>query len=219
VCNVTTSSDDASLSRTIVLMAQSLKMKTVAEGVETQGQLAFLCRIKCDVAQGYYFSRPVPADVLSAILNQQVGMPPVPQCAQEQRTLLLVDDEENVLSALARVFRKDGCKILQTTSVHTAFELLAVHPVQVIISDQRMPTMSGIDFLSKVKEIHPETVRIVLSGYTELDSVLHALNSGAVYRFFTKPWDDGFLRDQLRAAFEYHWLLYGRPQHEAGSNA
>nr|WP_229496656.1 EAL domain-containing protein [Massilia polaris] len=211
VRNITTDANDASLTKTIVLMAKSLKMKTVAEGVETQGQLGFLSSIKCDVVQGFYLSKPINAAALTELLRKQKGHPVVPRESVPERTILLLDDEPHVLSALKRAFRNEGYQILQTTSAIEAFELLAMHRVQVIISDQRMPIMSGTTFLSKVKELHPETIRIILSGYTELNSVIDAINHGAVYRFFTKPWDDQNLRDQIREAFEHQWLLHGRP--------
>lgn len=211
VRNITTDPNDASLTKTIVLMAKSLKMKTVAEGVETQGQLGYLSAIKCDVVQGFYFSKPVNAAALTKMLREQMGHPIVPRGSVFERTILLLDDEPHMLSALQRVFRNEGYQILQTTSALEAFELLAMHRVQVIISDQRMPIMSGTTFLSKVKELHPETIRIILSGYAELESVIDAINHGAVYRFFTKPWDDQDLRDQIREAFEHQWLLHGRP--------
>jgi len=124
--------------------------------------------------------------------------------ADERKTLLLLDDEENILRALARVFRRDGYRILSTTSISEAFKLLAENDVQVIISDQRMPEMSGTEFFSQVKAIHPETVRIVLSGYTDLKSVTDAINEGAIYKFLTKPWDDKQIRDQIQQAFQYH---------------
>ena len=93
-----------------------------------------------------------------------------------------------------RLLRRDGYKILMTTRAQDAFELLAKHDVQVILSDQRMPEMSGTEFFSRVKDLHPDTMRIVLSGYTDLKSVTDAINQGAIYRFLTKPWDDEQLR-------------------------
>lgn len=209
--NVTTDVDDALLTKSILLLAQSLKMKTVAEGVETQGQLNFLSAHKCDAVQGFYFSRPVTAQALTAMLSSDIGLPVMPQATGRERTVLLLDDDPDVLNALARLFRKDGYQILQTTTTAEGFELLATHRVQVIISDQRMGTMSGTAFLGKVKELYPDTIRIILSGYTEPASVIDAINGGAVYRFLTKPWDDHVLRDQLREAFEHHWLIYGKP--------
>ncbi len=119
-----------------------------------------------------------------------------------ERTLLLVDDEENITSALMRLLRRDGYRILRANSGEAGLALLAQNEVGVIISDQRMPEMSGVEFLSKVREAYPDTVRIVLSGYTELNSVTDAINRGAVYKFLTKPWEDDLLRANVEEAFQ-----------------
>lgn len=121
-----------------------------------------------------------------------------------ERTLLLVDDEDNILSALRRVFRREGYRILCADGGEAALGLLNEHEVGVIVSDQRMPGMSGVDFLSRVKARYPDTVRIVLSGYTELESITEAINRGAIYKFLTKPWEDDLLRDHVREAFDFH---------------
>jgi len=119
-----------------------------------------------------------------------------------ERTLLLVDDEENITSALVRLLRRDGYNILRANSGPEGLAMLAQRKVGVIISDQRMPGMTGTEFLSKVKELYPDTVRIVLSGYTELNSVTDAINRGAVYKFLTKPWEDDLLRSNVEEAFQ-----------------
>lgn len=118
-----------------------------------------------------------------------------------ERTLLLVDDEENITAALVRLLRRDGYTILRANSGKAGLELLAQHEVGVIISDQRMPEMTGVEFLSRVKELYPATLRIVLSGYTELNSVTDAINRGAIYKFLTKPWEDELLRANIEEAF------------------
>jgi len=122
------------------------------------------------------------------------------------RTLLLVDDEENITSALTRLLRRDGYNILRANSGKAGLELLKSNQVGVIISDQRMPEMSGTEFLTKVKVLYPDTVRIVLSGYTELKSVTEAINQGAVYKFLTKPWEEDQLRANVEDAFQRHEL-------------
>lgn len=120
------------------------------------------------------------------------------------RTILLVDDDENISASLTRLLRRDGYQILRANSGQEGFALLAQHKVGVIISDQRMPGMTGTEFLSKVREQYPDTVRIVLSGYTELNSVTEAINRGAVYKFLTKPWEDDLLRAHVEEAFQRH---------------
>ena len=82
-----------------------------------------------------------------------------------------------------------------------AFEMMAKQPAQVVISDQRMPDMSGTEFLSRIRQLYPDTIRMVLTGYTDLESVTGAINRGAIYKFLTKPWDDDQLREEIREAF------------------
>lgn len=124
------------------------------------------------------------------------------------RTILLVDDEENITSALSRVLRRDGYSILRANSGADGLALLAQHAVGVIVSDQRMPGMTGTEFLSQVKELYPDTMRIVLSGYTELSSVTDAINHGAVYKFLTKPWEDDLLRENIQEAFQHYEMKF-----------
>lgn len=116
-------------------------------------------------------------------------------------TLLLVDDEVNILSSLRRLVRPDGYQVLTANGGESALALLDRQPVDVIVSDQRMPGMTGTEFLRRVRERFPDTIRIVLSGYTELDSVTSAINDGAVYKFLTKPWVDEQLRSNISEAF------------------
>src|ERR1700694_4110849 len=123
---------------------------------------------------------------------------------EHTQTLLLVDDETNVLNALMRVLRRNGYRILTATCAEEALDILAREDVQVIISDQRMPGMSGTELLSKIKDTHPETVRIVLSGYADLDAVTEAVNRGVIYQFIAKPWNDEELRLQIQDAFRIY---------------
>ncbi|MDO9047369.1 MAG: response regulator [Methylobacter sp.] len=126
------------------------------------------------------------------------------EAPQTSRTILLVDDEINIINALKRTLRPDGYTILTANSGEEGLALLAKHEVGVIVSDQRMPHMTGVEFLRKVKVLYPKTLRIVLSGYTELESVTSAVNEGAICKFLTKPWNDGLLRDNIREAFQYY---------------
>ncbi|MDP5240401.1 response regulator [Uliginosibacterium sp. 31-16] len=121
-------------------------------------------------------------------------------------TLLLVDDEENILAALRRLLRKDGYHLLCAGSGQAGLDILATEKVDVIISDQRMPNMVGTVFLGKARELSPHSVRIILSGYTDLDSVTAAINDGAVYKFLTKPWDDEILRLSIKEALSHKWV-------------
>ena len=206
--DVTSSPDAASIVRAIVQMAHSLKMEVIAEGVETAAQLSYLRRNGCDQIQGYYFSKPLPLPEAEEMLSKEKRL--AMQDTEVQRspnTLLLVDDEANILSTLKRMFHKDDYTILCAGSAAEGFELLALHAVQVILCDQRMPVMNGTEFLDRVKEMYPDTLRIILSGYTDLNSIIDAINRGSVYRFYTKPWDNKEMRENIQAAFRHYWLL------------
>lgn len=133
-------------------------------------------------------------------------VPTDPAGATHQRTLLLVDDEENMISSLTRLLRREGYRILTAGGGAEGLEILANNRVDVIVSDQRMPQMTGVEFLRQVKIKYPETVRIVLSGYTELQSITDAINEGAIYKFLTKPWDDDQLRSNIQEAFRHKEL-------------
>lgn len=201
VRDITENPVNAAIATAAIVMARSLNLSVLAEGVETEAQAAFLRARRCDSMQGFLFSKALPAEEFSALLlgNKRLLMAELPR--ESVQTLLLVDDEPNILSSLSRLLRREGYTILKATSPIEAFELLAKHPTQVVISDQRMPEMSGTEFLSRVRQLYPDTVRLVLTGYTDLESVTGAINRGAIYKFLTKPWDDDQLREQIREAF------------------
>ncbi len=192
---------EAAISRTIIAMGHQLGMTVIANGVESQAQLGFLRRNDCDVFQGYMFGEPMSADAAGMTLRRRYLRPDAFAENRPDRTILLLDDEENVLRSLVRLFRRDGYRILAAGNVRDAFDLLAVNDVQVILSDQRMSDMSGTEFLGRVKMLYPGTIRLVLSGYTDLNTVTEAINRGAIYRFLTKPWNDDELREHIRQAF------------------
>lgn len=125
---------------------------------------------------------------------------------ESARHLLLVDDELNVVHSLQRALRSAGMTIHTATTPARAFELLAQYPIGVVLSDQRMPEMTGSEFLKRVKTLYPATRRIVLSGYTELQSITAAINQGAISKFLTKPWNDDELLQALQSAFEDYEL-------------
>jgi len=121
-------------------------------------------------------------------------------------TVLFVDDEVNILKALQRLLRHEEMNVLSTDRASEALEIVAREPVQVVVTDQRMPEMSGVDLLSKVRERQPDVVRMLLTGYTEIDVAVDAINRGQIYRLVTKPWNDDELRATIRQALD-HWDL------------
>ncbi len=202
VPDVTAPAQDVSITRAIITMAHQLQMKVLAEGVESEGQATLLAANQCDQMQGYWFSAAVPAAAIEAMLREGRQIDPaLLDRRARQPTLLLVDDEENIVAALRRLLRAEGWLVLGATSAEQALQLMARHEVDVILSDQRMPGMTGVELLRRARVLYPDTVRLVLSGYTDLQSVTDAINEGAIYKFLAKPWDDAQLRDHLREAF------------------
>ncbi len=122
-------------------------------------------------------------------------------------TLLFVDDEENILSSLKRLFMDEKYEILTATSAEEGLKRLVDNEISLIISDQMMPGMKGVDFLAEVKDIAPDIVRILLTGYADLEATIAAINKGEVYRFITKPWNDKELVVTVRQSLEYRDLV------------
>ena len=118
-------------------------------------------------------------------------------------TVLFVDDEVNILKALQRLLRSEEMNVLCASRASEALELLEQHPTQVVVSDQRMPEMAGVDFLAAVRERQPDIVRMMLTGYTEMKVAVDAINRGEIYRLITKPWNDDELKATLRQAFDH----------------
>jgi PAS domain S-box-containing protein/diguanylate cyclase (GGDEF)-like protein len=202
VRDITSDPDDLSISRAVIAMAHGLRLDVIAEGVETAGQLALLAQNGCDEMQGYFFSRPIDADACARLLRDGHALD-LSHLQHEpyQRTLLYVDDEVNLLAAVRRQMRHTGYRMLVASSAEEAFEILARTEVGVILCDQRMRGMSGTEFLSRVKQMHPDAVRMVLSGYTDLQSVTEAVNRGAIFKFLTKPWVEEELAAAVRDGF------------------
>jgi len=117
--------------------------------------------------------------------------------------ILIVDDEPANLRSLERLFRKDY-EVLTAASGAEALELLQRDDVAVLITDQRMPGMTGIELLKKTVPIRPRMVRIILTGYTDVDALVEAINCGQVYRYVAKPWNNEELLLTVRRALEHY---------------
>ena len=117
-------------------------------------------------------------------------------------TLLCVDDEPNILASLRRVFRASGYRVLTAESAARGLDILEQEQVNVVISDMRMPEMDGARFLALVRSKWPATLRMLLTGYSDVHSIQDAINSGEIYRYITKPWEDQDLLLLVRHAFE-----------------
>lgn len=120
--------------------------------------------------------------------------------------ILCVDDEPNIVAALRRLFRGSGYEVSTANSGAQALAMLELEPADLVFSDMRMPGMSGAELLAQIRQRWPRTTRVLLTGYADMDSTIAAINSGEVYRYITKPWDDGEVLTTARQVFERHAL-------------
>lgn len=127
-------------------------------------------------------------------------------------TLLFVDDEKNILSSLERTFRVLPYRVLTATSGKAGLEIMEKEPVDLVISDMRMPEMSGAEFLARVAERWPDTMRFLLTGYADLESTVSAVNEGHIYKYLSKPWQDNDLKLSVKRALEKKHLEEERRQ-------
>ena len=123
-----------------------------------------------------------------------------------QHTVLVIDDEAEVLRNIHESLRPQY-KLVGTTQPHVGLEIMRQQTIHIVIADQRMPAMSGVEFLNRVRMEHPETVRLLFAGYADIKPVMEAINNGQVYRHINKPWDAQDLHAIVRQAAEHHDLL------------
>jgi response regulator RpfG family c-di-GMP phosphodiesterase len=130
-------------------------------------------------------------------------------------TVLCVDDEANILSALRRLFRPAGYRVLLAESGAAGLAVLEQETVDLVISDMRMPEMNGAQFLAQVRQRWPDTMRLLLTGYSDIQSIQDAINGGEIYRYITKPWEDGDMLLLVRHALERRQLEQDKLRLEA----
>ena len=121
--------------------------------------------------------------------------------------VLIVDDETSILSAVQRVLRKERLEVVTTACPREALERLARERFAAVLADHRMPTTTGVELLERARKIAPDTVRIILTGYADIQAAIEAINRGGVHRYLTKPWDDEDLRAAVREAVRLFELV------------
>lgn len=128
----------------------------------------------------------------------------------ERGNLLIIDDEEEILKALYRQFRRDY-DVYTASSAEEGYRVMTETPIHVIISDQRMPGMNGADFFGKIKNDYPDAIRLLLTGYADIQAVISAINDGNIFRYIAKPWNPVELDTIVREAFQrYHLIVENR---------
>lgn len=128
-------------------------------------------------------------------MSQDISTEPLPK-------ILCVDDEPNILSSLRRLFRSKGYQVLTALGGQEGLAVLEEQPIDLVISDMRMPIMDGAAFLAQVRVRWPDTIRLLLTGYSDVQSIIDAINRGEIYRYITKPWDDNDIILVVRQALE-----------------
>lgn len=126
--------------------------------------------------------------------------------------VLFVDDEQNILNTLKIELRGCDFELLLAYSGAETLKILEKEQISVVISDMRMPEMNGVEMLTKVRELYPQTIRMILSGYSEINSILASINEGKIYRYITKPWDIEDLKIIIKQALEYYDIIDERNQ-------
>lgn len=122
------------------------------------------------------------------------------------RNLLVIDDEPEIVKALTRQFRRTY-NVFSSTNAEEAFHILENEHIQVVISDQRMPGMNGVEFFERIKHKYPDALKLILTGYSDIEAVIGAINEGQVFRYVTKPWNPEELNIIIKEAFEKHELI------------
>lgn len=119
----------------------------------------------------------------------------------EKATILFVDDEERILRSLKMLF-KSQYNVKTTTDGNEAIEILKNNPVHVLVSDQRMPIMPGVEVLRQAREVSPNTMRLLLTGYSDLTAIVGSVNEGEIFRYINKPWDNQEIKTTIEKAAE-----------------
>jgi EAL domain-containing protein (putative c-di-GMP-specific phosphodiesterase class I)/CheY-like chemotaxis protein len=202
VRDAVTDPDDAAITLTIIHLAHNLKLKVVAEGVETEGQLNFLRSHGCDEMQGYYFSRPLPVeDCTRALAEDRRLQVPKVEKPLDMPSVLLVDDDEGALQSLQRALAAGGFHVLTATSGRAGLELLARHGAEIVISDHGLPGMTGIEFLTSVRKLYPNTLRLLTSDGDDTPTLTRATNRAGIHSYLSKAWNEERLRTEVREAY------------------
>lgn len=202
--------DDAAIASAIISMAHTLGIAVVAEGVESRAQLEFLRERGCNYVQGYYFSHPLPANLLKQLLLEDSRLSSFTgENANDASTLLVIDDDAQGAAAIEAIAKAEGYRVLLADTIAGALDLLERERVGVVLCDQRMPEMGGVGFMEKLRRLYPDVVCILSSAHADFEVARQAVNTGAIYKFLRKPCDPEELIAALNGAFAAHRTAAG----------
>ncbi len=192
---------DHAITTTVIRLAHSLGLVTVAEGVETVGQVRLLADEFCDEMQGYYFSRPLPVVDITRMLALapclDLGLIAHPAY---RPTALVVGSAPSVLAGFAALLRGEEVELLTANGTAQAYEVLSLREIGVVICEAVLPGDDGMRFFARVKQLYPRAVCILLTGPETPPALGGAIGRGEVFRFIARPWDVAHVRAVLREA-------------------
>ncbi|HQU14683.1 MAG TPA: EAL domain-containing protein [Gammaproteobacteria bacterium] len=201
VQDMTSDPDSFLIARSVVAIAHGLGMRVIAEGVETAGQLRLLAREGCDEVQGYFFSKPIPAQEFRELLRTGAQFPvPEPAPYGDPATILVVGGGPDVAAALGRVLDPGEYRIMTAGNTAGAFETLAAHDVAVVLTGEEVFGTTGAEFMRRVRRIYPDTTRIMLARDTARRGTTEPLGQDPVAEYVQLPLDEEHLRRRVREA-------------------
>jgi PAS domain S-box-containing protein len=202
VRDITSYTHDSAIAMAVIAMANSMNLRVLAEGVETESQMRFLQSRQCDEIQGYHLGRPLPAQEVASLIRDHESGGWQPRARRATPTLLMVDDDCRTLDGLGAVLASEHYEVQTAENAQQAFEILATHDVGVVLADYRMPGMKGDEFLGRVRTLYPQATRIMMSGVSDSTFLITAVNTCEIYKFLEKPIALPMLRKVVRDAFQ-----------------
>lgn len=207
VRDVTTEPNAAEIASAIIGLAHRMNLRVIAEGVETDAQLAYLLKKESDEIQGFHFSRPLPPEDIAALMHSGKSLPGAPQKTDTTRSLLIIDDDPLSLRKILLSLQGEDYLIHTASDADSGLTQLALTPIQVILAVQQRNNPNMLDFMHRAEEIHPHTVRILLSD-DEPAGFNQAANTGVTHKVLVKPISGEYLRKHISEAYTYHAALF-----------
>lgn len=221
VRDITQSAEALAISQAVLAVAHSLGLKVVAEGVETEAQLNLLSRNNCDEVQGYYFSRPMPAEQCAAFLREDKRLDTIDiRQIGNNRTILVLTDETETLDPLCVQLAQNGYRIFRAATPSSALETLAIESdVAIVLADHALIDNDSLDFLSHVKQMYPTIIRALLSDRASNEFFMETINRNLVFRFIVKHWETEAMKSAIAECYSEYERQVAARLHTASPKA
>jgi diguanylate cyclase (GGDEF)-like protein len=195
-----TDPDSAAITLAIINLAHNLRLKVVAEGVETEPQFNFLSRHGCDQLQGYLFSRPVEAAAFAKMVVDDLRLNVARTHRSVQPTLLIVGCTDSVVNHYIDILDGEGYRIFTAETPTEGFQLLSEIEVQVVISGNTEDDVFGVEFLSRVRQMYPQVGRVIAFSISDSQELAEAVNAAGIHKSIINSWPVDKIRETIRAA-------------------